>query len=116
MWEGFDPEKLFNAEYNEGQKSLLSSNGYKRMRDFCEWTFEQSKGTVIVGGGHSFYFRAFFQSFMDLDHEFIGKTNIMHNSAVVSFTLERGEKDGRVYYRIDPDVKVLYKGFKAAKK
>jgi hypothetical protein len=116
MWEGFEPEQLFNADYNEGQKSLLSSNGYKRMTEFCEWVFSQPKSTVIVGGGHSFYFRAFFQTFMDREHEFIGKTNIMFNSGVVSFTLERAERDGSVYHRIDPDVKVVYKGFKPSKK
>jgi hypothetical protein len=35
---------------------------------------------------------------------------------VVSFTLERAERDGSVYHRIDPDVKVVYKGFKPSKK
>tara|TARA_R110002050_G_scaffold31747_3_gene81337 strand:+ start:1266 stop:1451 length:186 start_codon:yes stop_codon:yes gene_type:complete len=61
MYPGYSAEKVFNPEFNFGQKSLFRSNGYKRMREFCEWVFNQPKEVVIIGGGHSFYFREFFR-------------------------------------------------------
>ena len=49
--------------------------------------FQQSKNSVIVGGGHSFYFRAFFRCFLDAEDEHIAKKYIMKNGAVVAFDL-----------------------------
>mmetsp|Transcript_35998 Transcript_35998/g.101352 ORF Transcript_35998/g.101352 Transcript_35998/m.101352 type:complete len:441 (-) Transcript_35998:9-1331(-) len=99
MFSGYTPEKLFDASLNFGQKSLLGSHGFKRMREFCEWVFQQERETVIVGGGHSFFFRAFFQSFLD-DDKHQATRDILHNAAVVTFLLESGEVDGVTQYRI----------------
>jgi hypothetical protein len=57
LFSGFVPEKYLDPSMNFGQKHLVFSNGFKRMREFSEWAFSQPKETIIVGGGHSFYFR-----------------------------------------------------------
>ena len=108
---------------NFGQKPLFRSNGFKRIRNFCEWGFSQPKETIIVGGGHSFYFREFFRCFADVkEHD--SKTFIMRNGAVVSFVLESAKENGLTYYRIPPEsIQEIFGGregesraFKVAKK
>jgi broad specificity phosphatase PhoE len=101
MFASYDPTAVFNASFNDGQKKL-SSNGMKRMLAFCSWCFSQPKDLVIVGGGHSFYFRAFFRSFLDAEKHH-AKDYILNNAAVVSFELECAQVNGELRYRISPD-------------
>jgi len=110
MFNGFTPSDVFNASLNEGQKSFLKSNGFKRMKDFCDWCFSQQKETIIVGGGHSFYFRAFFRCFLDHDGPHIATENIMKNGAVISFTLESVKEKGTNYRIPSESLREIFSG------
>eukprot|EP00121_Abeoforma_whisleri_P002827 Awhi_evm1s2543 len=45
---------------NLGNKAVLGSSGLERMKGFCNWAFNRNENTIIVGGGHSLWFKKFF--------------------------------------------------------
>jgi len=109
-----------NASSNKGNKSL-SFTGVKRLEDFAEWAAAQS-GKTIVLGGHSLWFRSFFQLYLPKAAEgelaAISKANKIQNCGAVGFTLQVGSAaDGSPRYKIEPDsLRVIYLGFEAKKK
>lgn len=92
----------------------VGTNGLKRMREFCDFVFSTSvkEGHVIVGG-HSIWFRSFFQTFLPYKNDHVGKEKKVVNCGVVAFTLLKVvRKSGQATYMIDPDsVDVVYGGF-----
>ena len=58
----------FDASSHLGNKSL-STPGHQRLLDFAAWAADRPEETIIVGG-HSVWFRSFFQLFLppDLEH------------------------------------------------
>lgn len=92
----------------------ISTNGLKRMRDFCDFVFSTSvKERYVVVGGHSIWFRSFFRTFLPHEVDHPGKTKKVVNCGVVAFTLIKVvRKSGQATYMIDPkSVEVVYGGF-----
>lgn len=107
----FSVERVYDSSENHGNKSS-SFTGIKRLKAFNEWVFKRREDAVIAGG-HSLWFKSYFQTFLPFNTHHIAKTCKITNSGVVSFDLHRAEtSDGRVLYRIDPaSIVVVYGGF-----
>ena len=107
----FQPEQIFDPTENFGNKTL-SFTGIRRLKAFNEWIFQRNE-SVIIAGGHSLWFKNYFQTFMPHKSIHDAKTKKITNSGVVSFTVQYGEgSDGTDIYRVDPDsIQVLYGGF-----
>lgn len=110
----FKPELVYDVSDNFGNKTR-SNYGVKRLRSFSEWAFNRPETTIIVGG-HSLWFRSFFQTYLPHSCTHDAKTKKMENSGVVSFTLQRAKyaaPDGSGFlYRVEPSsVKTVYRGF-----
>eukprot|EP00428_Durinskia_dybowskii_P055048 CAMPEP_0170317572 /NCGR_PEP_ID=MMETSP0116_2-20130129/59460_1 /TAXON_ID=400756 /ORGANISM="Durinskia baltica, Strain CSIRO CS-38" /LENGTH=72 /DNA_ID=CAMNT_0010570223 /DNA_START=1 /DNA_END=216 /DNA_ORIENTATION=+ len=58
-----------DASKNLGNKPL-KGNGLQRMEKFCYMAFEEFDADAIVATGHSYWFRAFFQTYLpkSFDH------------------------------------------------
>ena len=99
---------------NKGNKPM-SSNGLKRMNEFCHWVFtsEVAKDkSVVIVGGHSLWFREFFKAFLPHRSDHQAKRSKIVNCGVVAFDLIGIH--GR--YVVDPDsVETVYGGFEGAK-
>lgn len=105
--EGFSATDTCDPKYNYGNKPVLGT-GLTRMQAFAEWAMNRPESTIIVGG-HSLWFRFFFQTFLPLDEDPLGaKTKKIHNTGVVAFDL----MGSRGSYRIIPkSVTVVHLGF-----
>ena len=114
----FDPAKVFDTKGHSGSKTFAFT-GVKRMKAFNEWVFQRPEDTIIVGG-HSLWFRYFFQMYLPKSSTHEAKRMKIANSGVVAFTLHRADGPdglpvsvgGEVVYRIDPDsILSVYGGF-----
>ena len=99
-----------DARENHGNKPL-SSNGLKRMNEFCNWVFNSDAARDvpnIILGGHSLWFREFFKTFLPVKSSHEAKAKKIVNCGIVGFDLIA--LHGR--YVIDPDsIQVVYGGF-----
>jgi hypothetical protein len=111
----FDPQSVYNVDENFGNKSLTFT-GINRMKSFAEWSFKRKESTIIVGG-HSLWFKAFFNTFLPFSVDHISKQKKMVNSGVIGFYVYRAiGADGMPIYKIDPDSIVeVYGGFEVGK-
>lgn len=110
--EPFLPEEVYDTTENFGNKSL-NFYGLKRMKAFNDWIFARKEDAIIVGG-HSLWFRTFFQTYLPHSNTHESKKHKITNSGVVAFELHAytNEEDGEKYYRIDPKSIVnVYGGF-----
>ena len=107
----FNPDQVYNPTENYGNKTL-SVTGIKRMQKFNEWAFSRDEDTIIIGG-HSLWFRSFFQTYLAHASTHDAKTKKLENSGVISFTLHRKKGDnGEPLYRVDEDsMESVYRGF-----
>ena len=101
----------FDASSHLGNKSL-STPGHQRLLDFAAWAADRPEETIIVGG-HSLWFRSFFQLFLPPDLEHPSKKKKIVNCGVVGLTLQvLRDYHGAVHYRVDPaSIAVVYGGF-----
>lgn len=123
-----------DTSINKGNKGI-KSNGLQRMEAFCNLLFatdgyESVKGNdgddsnnaaTILGNannvmctGHSYWFRAFFQTYLPRDFQHICKTKKLVNGGLVGFTLchTKVKETGEEKFMIDPaSLTVLYAGF-----
>ena len=101
-----------DAATNRGNKSL-SFTGAKRLDDFAAWATAQESGATLVLGGHSLWFRSFFQMYLPRKEEHECKKRKIVNCGAVAFDLQlRRGAGGAPAYRIDPDsIRVVYGGF-----
>jgi len=110
--DGFKATTTLTSEYNYGNKPVFGT-GLTRMQSFAAWAMARPESTIIVGG-HSLWFRFFFQTFLPRDenpHQ--AKTLKVHNTGVVAFDLVG--RDGA--FKILPkSVTVVYRGFDDKKK
>lgn len=101
---------------NKGNKDL-SSNGMQRLEGFCQLAFDDElmkDVPCMVATGHSYWFRAFFQTYLPRDFEHVCKKKKLINGGVAGFTLKRRKvgHDGEYKYLVDPSsIVVLYGGF-----
>lgn len=108
----FVPESLFDPTGNSGNKTNFF-NGVKRLNAFNEWVFKRDEDMIIVGG-HSLWFKNYFQMYVPHSSVHECKSKKIVNSGLVSFVLDRWEDaDGKTLgYRVDPDhIHTVYGGF-----
>lgn len=91
----------------------LNTNGLKRMLEFCEFVFSPSvKETHVIVGGHSIWFRKFFNMFLPYSVHHVSKNKKIVNGGVVTFELMKAETRRGPKYMIDPKtIRVVYGGF-----
>ena len=107
----FNISKIYETTQNFGNKRR-DFYGIKRLRAFGEWAMSQNEEIIIVGG-HSLWFKYFFQTYLPHSCEHDAKNKKITNSGVVSFTLESSKiEDGSMQFRIDPNsIQTIYGGF-----
>ena len=108
-------ENHIDPSLHTGNKAVRSC-GLDRLVAFCDWAFEQKAFNVVVGG-HSLWFRAFFNSFLPSTSSFVGKTSKLHNAGCVGFTLLRlKDAAGNPMYLVDEaSITEIFRGFDVKK-
>lgn len=111
-----------DTSLNKGNKEI-TSNGFKRMEAFCNLLFTTNgdksmeklgKEDHVMCTGHSYWFRAFFQTYLPRDFQHVCKTKKLVNGGLIGFTLchTKVKATGEDKYMIDPaSLTVLYAGF-----
>jgi len=112
-----------DTSINKGNKEI-TSNGLIRMQAFCNLLFDagddKNAGNLLANTdnflctGHSYWFRAFFQTYLPTNFEHVSKTKKLVNGGLVGFTLchTKVKATGEDKYMIDPtSLTVLYAGF-----
>jgi hypothetical protein len=91
----------------------LNTNGLKRMHAFNDFIFSPSvKEEYVIAGGHSIWFRSFFQVFLPYTSTHVSKTKKIVNGGVVAFELIKANTGTGPKYMIDPgSIHVVYGGF-----
>ena len=115
-WMDSDRVKEIYATQCDPSKNLgnkpLTSNGLMRMERFCGLVFDEIDGEAVVATGHSYWFRAFFQTYLLSSFEHISKKKKLINGGIVGFTLMRKKSAHGYKYMIDSSsMVVLYGGF-----
>ena len=114
---GWRVDTSYETKHNSGNKALFGTNGLKRMKAFNAWAFDQldepNGVSTIVIGGHSLWFRTFFQTFLPKSSAHSAKKKKMVNCGVISFNLTTAQAaSGAVVYRIaEESICVVYGGF-----
>jgi hypothetical protein len=89
----------------------LNTNGMIRMNAFCQFAFDRPEECIICGG-HSLWFRSFFQVFMPHKSEHTARKKKMVNGGAVKFDLMKANTPGGPVYMIDEKtVETVYGGF-----
>ena len=119
-----------DTSLNKGNKEL-NSNGLKRMEAFCDLLFgvkssdenrEKRSSSALADAnhvfctGHSYWFRAFFKTYLPSDFHHVCKTKKLINGGMVGFTLCQTQVKIKEHvedkYMIDPNsLVILYGGF-----
>jgi hypothetical protein len=111
-----DFQDIFNSQtdmsLHTGNKPV-KTNGLKRMQDFCEFVYSPSvKEEYVIVGGHSIWFRDFFQMFLPYSVFHVSKTKKIVNGGIVTFEIMKAETRRGPSYMIDPKtIRVVYGGF-----
>jgi broad specificity phosphatase PhoE len=103
---------------NIGNKPL-KSNGMIRMQGLCTMLFSDGENGLssttdnVLCTGHSYWFRAFFQTYLPTDFDHVCKKKKLINGGIAGFTLLHTKTEsGESKYMIDPSsLVVLYGGF-----
>lgn len=101
-----------DTNWNMGNKSL-NSTGFSRMNEFCQYVFQKSvREQHIIVGGHSLWFKSFFQNFLPFNVSHPAKKKKIINGGVVAFELLRAQTQYGEKYMVDPkSIRVVYGGF-----
>ena len=105
-----------DTSFHTGNKEV-SSNGLKRMEEFCNIVFSDIPKKSIIVGGHSLWFRSFFRTYLPYTVDHVSKKKKLINGGIVGFTLQRIKVEDRgggpsYRYMIDPtSIAVLHGGF-----
>lgn len=108
----FSIDAVYDTTENFGTKTR-SFYGIKRLEAFADWVFKQPDDvTTIIVGGHSLWFKYFFQTYLPHSTKHDAKTKKISNSGMVAFTLHAHEDKIKKQYRIDPaTIATIYGGF-----
>jgi hypothetical protein len=103
-----------DTSLHSGNKPL-NTNGLKRMNEFCEFVYfshQMKDASHIVVGGHSIWFRYFFNMFLPYSVHHVSKNKKIVNGGIVTFELMKAETRRGPRYMIDPKtIRVVYGGF-----
>jgi hypothetical protein len=111
-----DFQQLFDTQtdmsLHRGNKPV-DTNGLKRMLEFCDFVFSGSvKEEFVVVGGHSIWFRYFFNLFLPYSVSHVSKQKKIVNGGIITFDLMKAETRKGPKYMIDPKtIKTVYGGF-----
>lgn len=113
----FSRQKHIDTSENYGNKGIFGS-GERRLMDFCQWSFLREEDVIVVAGGHSLWFRLFFDKYLPKNDPHQARTSKMANCGVVVFDLHAHTDNTRISnFVIDPaSIEVLYGGFISKKK
>lgn len=89
--EDFRPDQMYDVTENNGNKTLYF-NGIKRLKAFNDWAFKREESVIIVGG-HSLWFKSYFQTYLPHASTHDSKNLKIVNSGLVGFTLHRHVDD-----------------------
>jgi hypothetical protein len=91
----------------------LNTTGMKRMLEFCDFIYsDHVREDHVIVGGHSIWFRYFFNMFLPFSVHHVSKNKKIVNGGVVTFDLMRADTKRGPKYMIDPKtIKVVYGGF-----
>lgn len=91
----------------------INTNGLIRMMEFCDFVFSGSvKEEYIIVGGHSIWFRYFFQNYLPYSVHHDAKKKKIVNCGIVAFDLLKADTKRGSKYMIDPkSIKIVYGGF-----
>jgi len=91
----------------------LNTNGLKRMEAFNDFIFSPSvKESCVIAGGHSIWFRSFFQMFLPYTSTHVSKKKKIVNGGIIVFDLIKANTMTGPKYMIDPNsIHVVYGGF-----
>ena len=104
-------EHQVDMSRHEGDKPV-GSNGLVRMLEFCDFAFTNVDPDYLIVGGHSIWFRSFFQMFLPYSVHHDAKTKKIVNGGVVVFDLMKANTKDGPKYMIDPiTIRVIYGGF-----
>ena len=96
---------------NMGNKPL-ESNGLMRLESFSKLIFDDVDAPNVVATGHSYWFRAFFQTYLPSDFDHVAKKKKLINGGCAGFTFKRKKVGNEYKYMIEPkSIQVLYGGF-----
>jgi hypothetical protein len=109
---GLNPSLVYDCSQNFGNKGL-SFTGIKRLQAFNEWAFQRKEDVIIVGG-HSLWFKYYFQTFLPHHCNHDAKKFKIVNSGVVAMTVSCSEYNQTMRYRIEPESIInVFGGFTA---
>lgn len=109
-------QDIFNSQtdmsLHAGNKPI-NTNGLKRMLEFCDFVFSGSiKEDYIIVGGHSIWFRYFFNLFLPYSFTHVAKSKKIVNGGIVTFELMKVDTKRGPKYMIDPkSIQTVYGGF-----
>lgn len=91
----------------------VNSNGLERMNSFCDFIFSPSvKEQYVIAGGHSLWFRSFFQTFLPSASTHTAKKKKIENGGIVVFDLMKTNTRHGPRYMVDPNsIDVVHGGF-----
>jgi hypothetical protein len=91
----------------------ITSNGLKRMEAFCDFVFSKEiKEDHLIVGGHSIWFRSFFNVFLPYSVQHVSKNKKIVNGGIVTFDLMKADTKLGPKYMIDPKtIRVIHGGF-----
>ncbi|CAJ1969442.1 unnamed protein product [Cylindrotheca closterium] len=91
----------------------IGTNGLKRMNLFCDFLFSPSvTEDYVIVGGHSLWFRSFFQTFLPYTTIHASQKKKIVNGGVVAFEFVKANTKYGPRYMIDPkSIDVVYGGF-----
>lgn len=83
------------------------------MTDFSKHVFSSAvREEHVIVGGHSLWFRSFFQNFLPFNVKHVSKEKKIVNGGVVAFELVKATTQYGDKFMIDPKtIKVVYGGF-----
>jgi hypothetical protein len=113
-----DFQSIFDGQTDtslHGGNKPVNTNGLKRMNEFCEFLYfspEMKDATHVLVGGHSLWFRYFFNMFLPYSVHHVSKNKKIVNGGIVTFELMKAETRRGPRYMIDPKtIRVVYGGF-----
>ena len=109
-------QELFATQVDSSRHTgnkAVDSTGYGRMTDFCQYVFSPAvRDNHVIVGGHSLWFKSFFQMFLPFTIKHVSKEKKIVNGGVVTFELMKASTQYGDKYMIDPEsIKVVYGGF-----